>query len=114
LLNKKDPLGSCSFIKILIKISNHHLHKTKGNKMEKNEVKNKVIDIVEKILDMEDYGLSPSQSFDEMQADVLDIQEVLSLIEEEFEIEFENGTEESIFTIQDTIDCVLKKLNNKE
>lgn len=70
-------------------------------------IENKVIEIVAEQLGVDPTEVTPSKSFvEELNADSLDLTELIMRLEEEFEIEIAEDKAEKLKTVQNVIDFV--------
>ncbi len=69
---------------------------------------NKVLEIIAEQLSVEVSVLNAETVFADLGADSLDLFQIISALEEEFDIEFENDDAESIKTIGDAIEHIQK------
>lgn len=70
----------------------------------------KVLDIIAKQLHISEKGLQKHTVFSDIGADSLDLFQIISALEEEFDIEFDNESAESIKTIGDAMEYVKNML----
>lgn len=70
----------------------------------------KILDIIAKQLHISEKGLQEDTVFSEIGADSLDLFQIISALEEEFDIEFDNESAESIKTIGDAMEYVKNML----
>ena len=77
----------------------------------REEVLNKIIDVVAEKLNADRNNITPTSSFTELGADSLDIVELVMILEELFNIEISDEDAEEIVTIQDAAERVSKLLS---
>lgn len=70
----------------------------------------KVLDIIAKQLHISEKGLREDTVFSDIGADSLDLFQIISALEEEFDIEFDNESAENIKTIGDAMEYVKNML----
>lgn len=70
----------------------------------------KVLDIIAKQLHISEKGLQEDTVFSDIGADSLDLFQIISALEEEFDIEFDNESAENIKTIGDAMEYVKNML----
>ncbi|NCG17838.1 MAG: acyl carrier protein [Rhodobacterales bacterium] len=76
--------------------------------MTNEEVVQKVQDLISESLGVKKSELTPSSSFiDDLNADSLDIVELVMTIEKEFDIEIPDDEAERIRTVQDAVDYIM-------
>ena len=69
----------------------------------------KLQDIIADVLNVQKEEIKPETTFvDDLGADSLDIFQIIMGIEEEFDIEIDNGEAEKIVTVQDAVDQIKK------
>jgi acyl carrier protein len=79
-----------------------------GDQMTNEEVVQKVQDLISESLGVKKSELTPSSSFiDDLNADSLDIVELVMTIEKEFDIEIPDDEAERIRTVQDAVDYIM-------
>lgn len=80
-------------------------------KCDKQEVLNKIVDIVSKKLSVDKDVVMKSKSFEELGADSLDMVEIVMKLEEQFEIEINDEEAEKLTSLDQVVDyiCSLKK-----
>ncbi|MDI6689079.1 MAG: acyl carrier protein [Actinomycetota bacterium] len=76
-----------------------------------DEIYDKVKDIIAEKLTVDENKLAPETSFvDDLDADSLDIVELIMALEEEFGIEISDEDAERITTVKDVVDYIENKL----
>ena len=74
-----------------------------------SEVYHKILEIIrEEMCESEDYCIDPDATFEEMDIDSLDLLEIVTSIEDEFQIEIPDEAMSEIKTAGDAIDYVEK------
>ncbi len=76
----------------------------------RDEIKQKVIEVVAERLKTDPANLSEEKSFDELGADSLEIVELVMTLEEEFGIEIQEQDADNIRTVGDAINFIEKSL----
>ena len=72
----------------------------------------KLQDIIADVLNVQKEDIKPETTFvDDLGADSLDIFQIIMGIEEEFDIEIDNGEAEKIVTVQDAVDQIKKAVD---
>ncbi|MDO5388338.1 MAG: acyl carrier protein [Clostridia bacterium] len=66
----------------------------------------KVISIIAEELGRDEADITVDTTFEELDADSLDLFQVINTLEEEFEIEFDNDESANIKTVADVIECI--------
>lgn len=80
--------------------------------MSANEVVQKVQDLIAESLGVKRSEVVPSASFiDDLNADSLDIVELVMTIEKEFDIEIPDDQAENIRTVQDAVDYIVNHVS---
>lgn len=80
--------------------------------MSSDEVVSKVQDIIAESLGVKRSEVVPSASFiDDLNADSLDIVELVMTIEKEFDIEIPDDEAEKIRTVQDAVDYIVNHIS---
>lgn len=80
--------------------------------MSANEVVQKVQDLIAESLGVKRAEVVPSASFiDDLNADSLDIVELVMTIEKEFDIEIPDDQAENIRTVQDAVDYIVNHVS---
>lgn len=80
--------------------------------MSSDEVVSKVQDIIAESLGVKRNEVVPSASFiDDLNADSLDIVELVMTIEKEFDIEIPDDEAEKIRTVQDAVDYIVNHIS---
>ncbi len=74
--------------------------------------KKKVIEIISQQLHISAQGLKEETSFAEIGADSLDLFQIISALEEEFQVEFDNESAENVKTIGDAMDYLKNMLES--
>jgi len=86
-------------------------NRTKGDKMNRKEIKEKVMEIIVSQLNVSDDEVTESASFiDDLGADSLDTVELVMQFEEEFDIEIPDEDAEKLTTVGKAIDYLEEKL----
>ncbi len=77
--------------------------------MDKEEIKQKVVDLIVEKLDVDREDVKPEAHIvDDLGADSLDIVELVMALEDEFDIEIPDEDAEKIRTVQDVFDYIDK------
>jgi len=80
--------------------------------MTETQVFEKLQDIVAKQLTMKPEGIKPTSSFTEdLDADSLDVVELVMTFEEEFDVPIEDEAAGEMTTMQDAVNYILKQVN---
>lgn len=80
--------------------------------MGRAELEDKVKDIIAESLGAKRPDVVPTASFiDDLNADSLDIVELVMAMEKEFDIEIDDEDAEKIRTVQDAIDFIVQRMN---
>ncbi|KAH7296241.1 hypothetical protein KP509_26G015200 [Ceratopteris richardii] len=79
----------------------------------KPETVEKVLDIVARQLSASSVNITSDSKFSDIGADSLDQVEIVMALEEEFNIEIEDGGAESIVTVQDAADLIQRAVSAK-
>ena len=81
--------------------------------MDKKEIQGKIIEIVAEQLDRDEDDIDESMSFSEdLNADSLDIVELVMRMEETFDLEIEDDDAAKIQTVGDAINYAVERLGN--
>jgi acyl carrier protein len=79
-----------------------------GEKMSQDEIAQKIQEIIAQNLDVDKAAVVPSASFiNDLNADSLDIVELVMGIEKEFDLEIPDDEAEKIRTVQDAVDYIV-------
>lgn len=78
--------------------------------MERAEILAKIADIAADVLGVDMDGITEATSFDDLEADSLDRLQLVTAMEDEFDIEFAEESLASIASVSDAIDAVEKAL----
>lgn len=82
--------------------------------MEKAEVMEKVVELVSEQLEVsKEKVLAESHFLNDLQADSLDIVDLMMQIEEVFDVEIEDDDQEKIETVGDAVDYIVEKMKTK-
>lgn len=76
--------------------------------MNREEILEKVLDIVSETLEVERDDLSEETSYDDLGADSFDKLELVTALEDEFGLELDDDVLESIATVGDSVDAILQ------
>ncbi len=76
--------------------------------MNRDEILEKVIDIVAETLEVEREELSEDTNYDDLGADSFDKLELVTALEDEFGFELDDDVLETIATVGDSVDAILK------
>ena len=68
----------------------------------------KVIAIIADELGRDESEITMDTTFEELDADSLDLFQVINTLEEEFDIEFDNDESANIKTVADVVECIKK------
>lgn len=80
--------------------------------MDKSEIEKKIIQISAEQLGMSDSDIQSSMSFtDDMNADSLDIVELIMRMEEEFDLEIPDDDAEKLQTVNNAVEYISSRLN---
>lgn len=74
--------------------------------------KSRIIEIIGEELNIPVETLKEETIFDDLGIDSLDLFQVISALEEEFEIDFDNELVEKMTTVGDVVDYIKKELEN--
>ncbi len=66
----------------------------------------KIIAIIAEELGRDESEITLETSFEELDADSLDLFQVINTLEEEFEVEFDNDESSNIKTVADVVACI--------
>lgn len=81
--------------------------------MDKKDIEKKIIKISAEQLGMSDGDIQASMSFtDDMNADSLDIVELIMRMEEEFDLEIPDDDAEKIQTVNNAVEYIVGRLND--
>ncbi|MDO5308055.1 MAG: acyl carrier protein [Planctomycetia bacterium] len=81
--------------------------------MDKEAIKDKVIDIIAQQLGRDKEGITGNQDIaNDLGADSLDVAELMITFEEEFSIDIEEDNAQSITTVDDVVEQIYSLLNN--
>lgn len=78
--------------------------------MERAEILAKIADIAADVLGADMDGITEATTFDDLEADSLDRLQLVTAMEDEFDIEFAEESLASIASVSDAIDAVEKAL----
>lgn len=78
--------------------------------MDKDQVLEKVIACVAETMDLDGDTLDEDTSFESLEADSLDRIEMVTAMEDEFEITLDDSELESIETVGDAVDAIMRAL----
>lgn len=78
--------------------------------MERAEILAKIADITADVLGVDMDGITEATTFDDLEADSLDRLQLVTAMEDEFDIEFAEESLASIASVSDAIDAVEKAL----
>ena len=78
--------------------------------MERAEILGKIADIAADVLGVDMDGITEATTFDDLEADSLDRLQLVTAMEDEFDIEFAEESLASIASVSDAIDAVEKAL----
>ena len=78
--------------------------------MERAEILAKIADITADVLGVDMDGITEATTFDDLEADSLDRLQLVTAMEDEFDIEFAEERLASIASVSDAIDAVEKAL----
>lgn len=77
------------------------------------EIYDKIKDIIVDQLGVEEEEVTPETAFGDLNADSLDIVELIMALEEEFDLEIPDEEAEKLTTVQAAVDYVKSKKENK-
>lgn len=82
--------------------------------MQKEEVMEKVVELVSEQLEVSKEKILPESHFlNDLQADSLDIVDLMMQIEEVFDVEIEDDDQEKIETVGDAVNYIVDKMKTK-
>ena len=83
--------------------------------MDKAEVQEKIVELVSEQLEVSKEKILPESHFlNDLQADSLDIVDLMMQIEEVFDVQIEDEDQEKIETVGDAVNYIVEKLKTAE
>lgn len=74
--------------------------------MERTEILERIAEIVNDVLDVEPEDITEESTFDDFEADSLDRLEIVTAIEDEFDVEIDDERLNAIASVADAIDAI--------